>query len=274
MTITGIYVFPLAGLISLLGSLIIWRCAWQKPALSPNDESLLFGLLIVSVFLTASGIIVLHPVSEQMIHFTLPTSAAMATLLVQAMYLVGLFRYGMRGLGLFLLPVTAIPLLLIPFLSAADINDAIPTGSLLETGHLMISMIAYAVLTMAAFHAWMHLLLDHALRRKRLSPIFQFLPSLAEIEAMMFVLLRWSAALIGVSIVSGLSWQWVAFSHFSLLNHKVILAMLSFISIVVLLIKHRQSGWNGRFASKMVLSAYALLLLAYFGVKTIHTWGG
>ncbi len=270
---SGIYVFPLAGLLSLLGSMLIWRRAQGRPAISPNDESLLFGLLIVSVFLTASGLIVLEPVREHIVHFTLPASAAMATLLVQGMYLVGLFRYGMRGLGLFLLPVTAIPLLVIPFLSTADMDGPIHTGSLLETGHLMISMIAYAVLTMAAFHAWMHLLLDHALRRKRISPTFQFLPSLTEMERMMFVLLRWSAILIGVSIVSGLSWQWMEFSHFEIWNHKVLLALASFVTIVLLLFRHRQGDWNGRFASKMVLSAYFLLLLGYFGVKFIHSWG-
>jgi|UPI000382315C ABC-type uncharacterized transport system permease subunit len=268
----GIYLFPFAGLISLLGTVLVWRRAQGQPSFTPNDESLLFGLLIASVFMTASGIMVLEPISARMIHFTLPASAAVATLLVQCMYLIGLFRFGIQGLGLFLLPVTALPLLAIPFLSNGDIDGVIHTSSLLETGHLMISMLAYAVLTMAAFYAWMHLLLDHALRRKRLTATFNFLPSLIDLERMMLAVLQWSAGLIALSIVSGLSWQWFEFSHFAILNHKVILALLSFATIVVLLVQHRRAGWSGRFASKMVLSAYALLLLAYFGVKMVHSW--
>ncbi len=268
----GIYLFPVAGLISLFGGALVWRRAQGKPSLSPNDESLLFGLLIVSIFLVSSGVIVLEPVTMRMIHFTLPASAAVATLLVQCMYLIGLFRFGIQGLGLFLLPVTAIPLLIIPWLSDSPMDGAIHTTSLLETGHLVISMIAYAVLTMAAFYAWMHLLLDHALRHKRLSPTFNFLPSLLDLEGLMIAVLRWSAILMACSIMSGLSWQWVEFSHFALFNHKVILALLSFFTIVLLLMKHQRAGWTGSFASKMVLSAYGLLLMAYFGVKMIHAW--
>jgi ABC-type uncharacterized transport system permease subunit len=268
----GIYFFPAAGFISLFSATLIWRQAQNKPSLSPNDESLLFGFLIMSIFLTFSGLIVLHPIAMRMIHFTLPASAAVATLLVQSMYLIGLFRYGIQGLGLFLLPITALPLLIIPFLSNTSMDGAIPTTSLLETGHLIISMLAYALLTMAAFYAWMHLLLDHALRQKRLSPTFNILPSLIDLERLMLAILRWSAVLIAISIMSGLSWQWMEFSHFSLLSHKVILSFLSFSTIVLLLVKHQRAGWNGSFASKMVLSAYVLLLLAYFGVKMVHSW--
>jgi len=265
--------FPIAGLLTLFGAYMVWARLLRLPSpTGVRSESLLISTMSIATLLTLIGLWWLAPVSSRSLHFSLPDAAAIATLLVQLMYLIGVWRHGIQGLGLFLLPITALPLLMMPLLPEDSTTGLVHTSSALETGHLIISMLAYAVLTMAAFYAVMYLMLNKALKRKQIHPVIQAMPSLIELESMMFALLRWSVWLIAISILTGLSWQWIEFSHFALLNHKVLLALFSFAVLSVLLAQYKKAAWHGRRASQLVLAAYTLLLLAYFGVRLIHSW--
>ena len=270
---SSIYIFPAAGVLTLIAALLVWRTIWNPAAAaSTGKKPVVEGLLVASIALIAWGTFKLEPVTDHGILFSLAAAVAISTLLVQSMYLIGLWQHGIRGLGLFLLPVTAIPLLLIPILPESSTDPWVHTTSLLESGHLLISLLAYAILTLAALHAIMHLMLDRALKRKKISPIMQAMPSLFEIEVHLFAQVRWATSLLAIGILSGLTWQWVEFQHFALLNHKVLLALFSFGTLALLLSKRKKAGWHGRRASYMVVAAYALLLLAYFGAKLIRSF--
>jgi len=269
---SSIYLLPTAGALTLISALLVWKDIKNSAhADEPKKRPVIEGLLLLSIALTLWGVIKMEPVTDQRIHFSLVAAVAIATLLVQSMYLVGLWKHGIRGLGLFLLPLTALPLLMTPILPSAG-GHLIQTSSLLQSMHLFISLLAYAILTLAAIHAVMHLLLDRALKRKQLSPMIQAMPSLFEIETHLFAQVRWATALLAVGILTGLTWQWAESQHFVLLNHKVLLALFSFAVLIILLIKQKKAGWHGRRASHMVLAAYTLLLLAYFGAKLIASW--
>jgi len=265
--------FPIAGLITFIAAYLVWsRALNSSTGNNVPQESILIGLQSIAILLTLTGIVLLEPISAKAIHFKLQEAAATATLFVQAMYLFGLIRHHIQGLGLFLLPVIAMVLLIIPILPDDTSTGLLQMSSALQTGHLLLSMLAYAVLTMAAFHAIMHLLLDQALKRKRIHPVIQAMPPLMKIEAMMLTLLRWSVWLIALSILTGLTWQWIDFSNFALFSHKVLLAFFSFFMLSWLLIKQKKAAWHGRRTSQFILAAYCLMLLAYFGVRLIHSW--
>jgi len=272
---TSTYLFLAAGVMTLISAYTVWADVWNKtPASSAKKGPLIVLLLVTSIALSLWGCFKLGAVTDQDIRLSLAAAAAIATILVQSMYLIGVWQHGIRGLGLFLLPLTAVPLLLIPLLPDHGADQWVHTTSILESSHLLLSLLAYAMLTLAAIHALMHLQLNNALKKKKLSPIMQAMPSLFEIETHLFAQVRWSTWLLALGILTGLSWQWIEFQHFALLNHKVLLALFALGVLVLLLAKRRKSGWHGRRSSHMVLSAYALLLLAYFGVRLINSWLG
>lgn len=267
-----VYLFPAAGILTLVCTWLVWNRVRSQASNHVGGVPAVDLILIVSILLTIIGCYKLEPVTDAGIRFTLAGSIGIATLLVQGMYLIGLWQHGIRGLGLVLLPATAIPLLLVPLLPYEGAEHWIQTSSVLETGHLLISLLAYAILTLAAIHALMHLMLDRALKKKKISPLMQAMPSLFEIEIHLFAQVRWATALLAAGILTGLTWQWVEFHYFALLTHKVLLALFSFAVLVILLSKRKKAGWHGRRASHMVIAAYTLLLLAYFGAKLISTW--
>jgi len=231
-------------------------------------------LVIVSVGLsmlaTLVAILELGFIGATGLVLTLTTVAGFTTLLVQNLYLLGIRGHGIQGLGLLLLPLTALPLLVLPFLPDAQAEQWLESSSFLATGHLLLSLAGYAVLTLAALYACMQLLLNRALRNKKIGFFVQAMPSLMDIERHLFVHVRWAIWLLGFSIITGLSWQWLEMQHFALFNHKVLLAVFAWVSLMALFYLRKKAGWHHQRASKMVLFAYLTLMLAYFGVKIIR----
>jgi len=272
---TSTFLFPAAGLLTLISAYVVWADVWKgSSSANPNRGSIIGSMLLASIAITLFGCIQLEVVTAQGINVSLIAAVAIATLLVQGMYLIGVWLHGIRGLGLFLLPLTALPLLLIPILPESATDHWIRTSSLLESSHLLLSLMSYAILTMAAIHALMLLQLDRFLKQKQLSPMMQSMPSLYEIEIHLFAQVRWATWLLAFGIFTGLTWQWVEFQHFALLNHKVLLALFAFAVLLLLLTKRKKAGWHGPRASRIVLASYILLLLAYFGVRLINSWPG
>jgi len=258
--------FILSGFITLACAFLVGEKVWKVTLVS---EKVIASLMLVAISCAFIGILLLEPLNRDGVIFLLPAAVAICTMLVQIIYTWGLMHHGVRGLGLFLLPSTAIPMLCIPFLPDAAVW--VQTGSLLKTSHLLISLLSYALLTLAALHAVMHLLVDRALKRKMMGPLVQSMPSLIEIENHMFAQVKWSLWLLGVGLLSGLAWQWVEIGSFELLSHKIMLAFVAWIILMCMLIFRPRFAHSPR-AGIMVLSAYFLLLLSYFGVKLIQSW--
>ena len=248
---------------------------WAKPLALPlptiPSRSLVEGMVAISLLCILIATIDTAPSGEMGIRFTMIGAAGSATFLVQMIYLIGLLRHGIHGLGLVLLPATGLPLLLIPFLPTMDSGSWLEAGSLLEATHLIISMTAYAMMTLSALHAIMYLSLNRALKAKFIHPVTQAMPSLLEIEVHMFAQVRGTLWLLGLGILTGLSWQWMEMEHFTLLSHKVILSLIAWALLLVLELGHRHRVWRQKVSSYMVLSAYILMLLAYFGSRFIMT---
>ncbi|MDX8383461.1 MAG: cytochrome c biogenesis protein CcsA [Ghiorsea sp.] len=261
--------FTLAAIISLFATWLIVAALRFNEKANAYQNRITF-CLAASITLILVAVLQEGLVGDQGLRLTLVTVAGFTTLLVQNLYLIGIWQHGVRGLGLFLLPLTAIPLLALPWLPDAQASQWIAANSFLATGHLLLSLAGYAVLTVAALYAAMQLLLDRALRLKNIGFVVRAMPSLMDIDNHLFAHVRWAIWLIGLSILTGLSWQWLEMEHFALFNHKVLLAVFAWCALMVLYYLRKKAVWHHQLASKMVLFAYVALMLAYFGVKLIQ----
>ncbi len=261
--------FLSAGMLSLLAAWLIFTCI-RAGGPSEAIQRNLSLLVAASMISTLLAVLELGFIARTGLVLTLTTVAGFTTLVVQNLYLLGIWQHGVRGLGLLLLPLTAIPLFLIPFLPEGKSSQWVEAHSFLQTGHLLLSVVAYAILTMAALYAVMQLRLDYALRNKKMGVFIQAMPSLADISNYLFVHVRWATWLLGLSILTGLTWQWLEMQHFAILNHKVLLAIFAWIMLFTLNHLRTKASWHHHRASQMVLVAYVVLMLAYFGVKIIQ----
>jgi len=145
----------------------------------------------------------------------------------------------------------------------------LPLGSLSAAVrlHIISSLLAYSLLSIAAINAVMLAVQDRALRHPHLVHRLDSLPPLAVIENIMFKLIWLGWLLLGLSLATGLVFiDDLLAQH---LAHKTVLSMLSWLLFGLLLLGRWRFGWRGRAAARWTLLAMLILTLAYFGSKLV-----
>ncbi len=135
--------------------------------------------------------------------------------------------------------------------------------------HILVSIAAFGLLTLAAVAGFAVVLQERALKRKRPSSLARQLPSVADGEALQVRLLVASEFVLAAALVTGMTIDWIEYRAVLRFDHKTVLSLLTFAGIAVVLFLHHRSGLRGRRAARYILVAYLMLTLAYPGVKFV-----
>lgn len=135
------------------------------------------------------------------------------------------------------------------------------------TLHILSSILAFGVLSIAGVYALFSAIIDYFLRHHHLNPLVQSLPPLETLEKLLFQLISIGFVLLTVSLVSGMAYIDNLFAQH--LAHKTILSIIAWLAFGVLLWGRWRYGWRGRRAVRLTLAGIFLLLLAYFGSKLV-----
>lgn len=135
--------------------------------------------------------------------------------------------------------------------------------------HIAVSVVTYALVTLAAVASLAAFLQQRALKTKRINRLTRFLPPVVESDRLQFRLLAASEAILAAGLATGM-----AVLHFEQgvlfrADHKTLFSVAAFCVIAALLAAHTRWGLGGRMAARLVLMAYLLLTLAYPGVKFV-----
>ena len=133
--------------------------------------------------------------------------------------------------------------------------------------HIVLSTLAYALLTIAVALTLALRMLDQRLRSRRPLGWLTALPSVEALESAAFQALAAGFAVLTLALFSGLVFVDNLFAQH--LIHKTVLSCLAWIVFAVLLFGRWRFGWRGRTAANWALSGFALLGLAYFGSKIV-----
>jgi ABC-type uncharacterized transport system permease subunit len=139
-----------------------------------------------------------------------------------------------------------------------------------ETGlasHILLSVLAYSFLTIAAMHSLVVQYQHRRLKRPGGLSLARALPSLQTMDYLLFVLLWVGWTLLTLSIVSGLLYLEDMFAQH--LVHHTVITLSAWAVFLVLLGGRVWLGWRGRIASAWTLAGFFLLALGYFGSKFV-----
>ncbi len=169
-----------------------------------------------------------------------------------------------ESLGIAVFPMSGLAVLL----ALLDFTDplVIRATSALQ-GHIMISVIAYSLIMLAAIQASLIAYQDHAIRSHHPSGMIRFLPPLRDMETLLFQFLSFGFVGLSASLVTGFIFLEDIFAQH--LVHKTVLSIIAWVILGILLIGRFKFGWRGKTAIRWSLSAFALLMLAYFGSKLV-----
>lgn len=139
------------------------------------------------------------------------------------------------------------------------------SGGLLS--HILSSILAYSVLTIALFQAIALSVQDHQLKQHHVRGVLRALPPLQTMESMLFELLWIGVILLSISIVSGMIFLEDIFAQH--LIHKTVLTISAWCIFMTLLWGHWQLGWRSQTAVRWTIGGFIALMLGYFGSKIV-----
>lgn len=185
----------------------------------------------------------------------------------------------------FLLKIEGLLLLLLPSAAIACILAAVfPNGYLIPHAdndwlriHLLISMAAYALITIAAIHAALMTIIDKYLHKpfstsgqtSWVASVISAMPALLVLEKLLFRMIWIGFVILSLSVFSGIIVSMSISNQFLPTDHKTVFTLLSWFTFGVLLIGRHLYGWRGRVALRWTLLGFAFLLLSYTGSRFV-----
>ncbi|HIJ22716.1 MAG: cytochrome c biogenesis protein CcsA [Gammaproteobacteria bacterium] len=167
------------------------------------------------------------------------------------------------NLGIIIFPVSSVALLLQILYPEPSLKTA---SSELDI-HILLSMVAYSLLAVAALQAVLLAVQEKHLRNKQPGGIIRALPPMQEVEHLMFQLVRAGLVVLTLALLSAvpLVEDIVAQKR----AHTAALSILSWLLFAALLWGRHQYGWRGRTAVRWTLFGFGILFLSYFGSRFV-----
>ena len=164
-----------------------------------------------------------------------------------------------------LFPLAATAVFLSALIPSAYTPKETLSGGILS--HILISILAYSVLTIASLQAVILLVQEKELKKRHTKGLIEWLPPLQTMEELLFEMLWIGIILLSGSIISGAVFLDNIFAQH--LAHKTLFSIGAWVIFAILLWGRHQLGWRGKTAVKWTLGGFIALMLAFFGSKFV-----
>ncbi len=271
---SSILTYPAAFLLYLLIGWIFWRNTWSQAAANANDHpqsiitqaqyAMLIPLMLHAVTLYQSMFV------DAGLSFGLSTAVSSIVWLTAFIYWFSGFFNRLRGLQTLVAPVAAaaaIAVLLPLFFPSLRplANTELPAFK----AHLLVAMMAYSLLTIAALHALLMTVVERHLHHPGSHSILNNLPPLLAMEKLLFNIIWIGFVLLTLTLLSGIVFSKEVFGQSLTFTHKTLFGFISWGVFAALLAGRQFYGWRGRIAIRWTLAGFITLLLAYIGSKFV-----
>ncbi|CAK0750940.1 Cytochrome C biogenesis protein [Gammaproteobacteria bacterium] len=259
----------------------------------------LFGILAIALYLTAGGLLARRlrrrspeektPSKGHIITLALVGSALHAVILVQEiltregldlaiLHAASLVTWAMalllmlaalvrplENLGVAILPIAAVGLALDLYFHSHQV--VLEHHTLGLDLHIIFSILAYSLLSIAAAQAILLAIQENHLHHKRPGGFIRALPPLETMEELLFQMIGLGFVMLTLALIKGFAFLQDIFAQH--LVHKTVLSIAAWVVFAILLWGRRRFGWRGRVAIRWTLAGFLVLVLAYFGSKFV-----
>lgn len=135
--------------------------------------------------------------------------------------------------------------------------------------HMLIAMMAYSLLTIAALHALLMIVVERHLHHPAAHSVLTNLPPLLVMEKLLFRIIWAGFVLLTLTLLSGVVFSKEVFGQPLTFSHKTLFGFISWGVFAALLTGRQLYGWRGRIAIRWTLTGFVTLLLAYIGSKFV-----
>lgn len=257
---------PTLAAAGLYAAATVYQGLWLSRRSLPNKP--LLALLGVLALLAHGACLFQQLLGHVGLSLDFFNSASLIAFAGIALTLLACASIPVENLLVLLFPLGAITVLLAQFMPAGTVQIINEQPGILA--HILLSLLAYGLFTIAVFQALLLLLQNHQLKHKHPSGLIKNFPPLQTMESLLFGFLWAGWALLSLSLISG--WFFLENLFAQHLAHKTLLGCLAWIVFSVLLWGRNRLGWRGHKAIRWTLMGFCLLMLAYFGSKLVREY--
>lgn len=190
-----------------------------------------------------------------------------STLICAAISLLVLISNLRKPLGALMMGL--FPLAIIAILASIFVRSTYPPRPLEAglAGHILLSILAYSMFTIAALQAGFLAFQNYQLRHRHAASVIKRFPPLQDMESFLFELLWAGQLLLTLGIAAG--FMFVDDMWAQGLPHKTVFSLLAWSVFSVLLWGRHQLGWRGTTAIRGTLTGFVFLILGFYGSKFV-----
>lgn len=192
-------------------------------------------------------------------------SWALISWIIALVVLLVAVRKPVENLLVIFFPLAALGLLLILFFPSHRILAESAAMGLKM--HILLSIVAYSLLTVAAFQAAFLAFQEYQLSHKHPTIIMNILPPMQIMEDLLIRIIAVGFFILSLSLATGFMFIHDIFAQH--LIHKTVLSLLSWLVFAALLWGRWYKGWRGQKLIRWTLGGFCMLMLAFFGSKLV-----
>ncbi len=186
------------------------------------------------------------------------TIGSLTMLMVTLVVLISSLKKPSESLFIMILPVSMLSILTAWLTPIEHIVWHLPSSMVT---HVLVSVLAYGMLMVAAFQSTLLSFQEYQLRHHK--RIIKTLPPLQTMEKLLFEFLLLGVVLLTFSLATGFMFFDDMFANG--LFEKTMLSIVAWCLFTVLLIGRWRYGWRGQTAMRWTMAGFVLLAFAYYG---------
>lgn len=254
-------------MVSAIAAILLYLFAFGYQTimlLRPNRWPTALLQLLLALAVVCHGIAATHWVfTEDGLDFSLFHMLTAIGAVINAIVLTSSLRKPVLSLFILLSPIAALILLTTALIGStttpwASVSPAI--GS-----HIMISILAYSLMTIAAFQAVFIGWQNWRLKNKKLTGGLGIVPPLQTMESLLFDILWMGFILLSLSLLTGFLFFEDLFAQH--LAHKTVFSLCAWLFYGTLLWGRHIKGWRGNRTIRWTLVGFSAMVIGYLGSK-------
>ena len=253
LTITAISFYSLTVILAVIN----WKSGKTDGSssagsiLSPTWIALVLHALLMQQLITANG----------SINLGFASSLTLFTWCITVISLFVSLRTGLVFLTTVMSVLSSLSIIAALLLPAhTSISEPLSLGL---TIHIILSMLAYSLLSISALISILLGIQDYQLHHHQQGLLLKLLPPLQTMERLMFKLIEFGFLLLSFAVCSGFMYADDWFTH------KIIFSVIAWLVFLILLLGRHFAGWRGQKAIRWTLAGVTSLMLAFFGTKIV-----
>jgi cytochrome c-type biogenesis protein CcsB len=237
----------------------------QKKYLPRIGYALLMTGFVIHTAVLAWGIVQTGHVPVGNWHATL----SLAAWAVAGVFLIVQYRYNLRILGVFSVPMVSLVMIIVSQLPNAPAQTTDLFKNFWLITHVVVIFIGEACFALACGLGILYLIQENAIKTKKHRFFFRRLPSLDLLDAVGYACIVVGFTMLTLGLITGFVYAKSVWGRFWSWDPKEVWSGITWLFYAVLLHERLTVGWRGRRSAIMAIIGFAVLLFTFIGVNLL-----